>query len=137
VSFRQAEIAPGKGATRRIMKHCLIVAVLVSLVFLSRTNFCDAQDPTRTVEVHAKRFAFSPAEITVKNGETIKLLLTSDDVTHSLLIPDLNVNETIKKGHRTEVTITPTRTGDFKGKCGHFCGTGHGSMVFAVHVTGN
>jgi cytochrome c oxidase subunit 2 len=119
------------------MKHGLIAAVLVSLVFLSGTNFCRAQDPTRTVEIHAKRFAFSPAEITLKRGETVKLELTSDDVTHSLVIPDLNVNETIKKGHMTEVTITPAKAGDFKGKCGHFCGSGHGSMIFTVHVTDN
>jgi heme/copper-type cytochrome/quinol oxidase subunit 2 len=24
--------------------------------------------------------------------------------------------------------------GDFKGKCGHVCGPGHGSMKFIVHV---
>lgn len=114
----------------------LNAAVLVLLVVLFPTNFCHAQDAARTIEIHAKRFSFSPAEITLKKDETVKLLLISDDVTHSLVIPDLNVKETIKKGHTTEVTITPTKTGDFKGQCGHFCGSGHGSMIFTVHVTG-
>jgi cytochrome c oxidase subunit 2 len=103
--------------------------------FLFPINFCHAQDATRSFEIHAKRFAFSPTEITVKKGETVKLMLTSDDVTHSLVIPDVNIKETITKGHTTEVTITPTKTGDFKGKCGHFCGSGHGSMILTVHVT--
>jgi cytochrome c oxidase subunit 2 len=136
--FRQVESHPMREAVRRIMKQfSLNAAVLVLLVVLFSANFCHAQDATRTIEIHAKRFAFSPAEITLKKGETVKLLLTSDDVTHSLVIPDLNVKEIMKKGHTTEVTITPTKAGDFNGKCGHFCGSGHGSMIFTVHVTDN
>jgi cytochrome c oxidase subunit 2 len=136
--FRWAESHSIREAVRRIMKQfSLNAAVLLSLIVLLPTNFCRAQDATRTVEVHAKRFAFSPAEITVKKSETVKLVLTSDDVTHSLVIPDLNIKEPMTKGHLTEVTFTPTKAGDFKGKCGHFCGSGHGSMIFTVHVTDN
>jgi cytochrome c oxidase subunit 2 len=88
----------------------------------------------RTIEVHAQRFAFVPAEITVKKGETIILELISDDVPHSLLIKGLGINQAISKGHSTEVTFTPANTGDFHGQCGRFCGSGHGSMLFTVHV---
>ena len=45
-----------------------------------------AQDVARTIEIHAKRFSFDPTEITVKKGETVKLVVTSDDVEHSLSI---------------------------------------------------
>ena len=121
-----------------IMKQFnLIAGILVLLVVLFPATFWHAQDATRTIEIHAKRFAFSPAEISLKKGEAVKLILTSDDVTHSLVISDLNVNEIMKKGRTTEVTITPTKAGDFKGKCGHFCGSGHGSMIFTVNVTDN
>lgn len=112
-------------------------AVLVLLIAFCPTGYCYAQNAPRTIEIHAKRFAFSPAEITLRSGETVKLALTSDDVTHSLVIPDLNLKEIIKKGQTTEFTITPTKAGDFKGRCGHFCGSGHGAMVFTVHVTNN
>jgi cytochrome c oxidase subunit II len=115
----------------------LNVAALVLLVSVCPTSYYPAQDATRTIEIHARRFAFAPAEITVRKGEAVKLVLTSDDVTHSLVIPDLNVKEIMKKGQTAEVTIAPTRAGDFKGQCGHFCGSGHGSMVFTVHVTNN
>lgn len=90
----------------------------------------------RTIEIHAHRYAFTPAEITVKIGETVRLKLFSDDVPHSLLIKDLGINQTIAKGRPVEVTITPHAVGDFHGQCGHFCGSGHGKMTFAVHVTG-
>lgn len=92
---------------------------------------------SRTIEIHAHRYAFTPAEITVKKGETVRLKLFSDDVPHSLLIKDLGINQTITKGKPAEVTVTPQVAGDFHGQCGHFCGSGHGKMTFDVHVTGN
>jgi cytochrome c oxidase subunit 2 len=63
------------------------------------------------------------------------LSLISDDVTHSLLIEGLSVNQTIVKGHATQVSFTPDKAGDFLGRCGRFCGTGHGTMRLVVHVT--
>lgn len=93
-----------------------------------------AQAPTRRIEIHAKRFSFTPAEITLKKGESVTLDLTSDDVAHSLLVEGLHINGTMTKGHVTEVDVTPEAVGDFKGRCGRFCGSGHGSMLFVVHV---
>lgn len=92
---------------------------------------------SRTIEIHAHRFAFVPAEIIVKKGETVRLKLISDDVPHSLLIKDLGINQTITKGKPAELTFTPQNAGDFHGQCGHFCGAGHGKMTFDVHVTGD
>jgi cytochrome c oxidase subunit 2 len=95
------------------------------------------QQPDRTIEIHAHRYAFSPSEITVRKGETVRLKLISDDVQHSLLIKDLGVNQAINKGRPAEILLTPTQSGDFRGQCGRFCGSGHGQMMFAVHVTGD
>jgi cytochrome c oxidase subunit II len=92
-----------------------------------------AQQPT--IEIHAKRFQFTPAEITVKKGQTVTLSLISDDVPHALLIEGIGVNAVIVKGHPTLVKITPEKAGDFKGRCGRFCGSGHGKMTFVLHVT--
>lgn len=93
-----------------------------------------AQEPEKTIEIHAHRFSFEPSEITLKVGETAHLRLVSDDVTHALLVPDLKINQEIKKGSPIEITVTPTTVGDFHGQCGRFCGGGHGSMLFVVHV---
>jgi cytochrome c oxidase subunit 2 len=93
-----------------------------------------AQSSPRRIEIHARRFSFIPAEITVEKGEPVTIALTSDDVSHSLVIEGLHINSKISKGRITDVTVTPEAIGDFKGKCGRFCGSGHGSMVFVVHV---
>ena len=117
-----------------IKKTTLMVAAVFCVSCL-RTVI--AADGGRTIEIHAHRYAFTPSEITVKKGETVKLELFSDDVTHSLLIKDLGIDQTITKGKPVEVTLTPQKTGDFHGQCGHFCGSGHGKMAIAVHVTGD
>ena len=109
-------------------------AVISLCLVIAPTGSSSAQEAARVIEIHAKRFSFTPSEITIKKGETVKLVLTSEDVTHGLVIPDLHVNAKITKGHLTEVMITPNTTGDFHGKCGHFCGSGHSSMTFMVHV---
>lgn len=93
-----------------------------------------AHGTDRSIEIHAHRFSFVPSEITITKGETVTLDLTSDDVPHSLVIKGLGVNQSITKGHVTHVTLSPTTAGDFHGQCGRFCGSGHGSMVFTVHV---
>jgi cytochrome c oxidase subunit 2 len=86
------------------------------------------------VEIHAKRYAFVPAEITLKKGETVKLELVSDDVIHSLVIDGLHLKVRMPAGEKVEASVTPEQTGDFKGKCGVFCGSGHGTMALTVHV---
>jgi len=108
---------------------------LICVVFIQGVSTTAAQNATRTIEIQAKRFSFSPSEITIKKGETVKLVVTSQDVTHSLVIPDLQVKAEAKVDHPAEITITPDKVGDFRGKCGHFCGKGHASMKFVAHVT--
>ena len=90
--------------------------------------------PAKTIVIHAKKFEFVPAEITLTKGQTVKLELTSDDVLHSLLVPDLNINGILRKGQMTDVVVTPQQTGDFEGRCGKWCGEGHLQMHFVVHV---
>jgi cytochrome c oxidase subunit 2 len=110
-------------------------AFLICIVFIQGVSATAAQNAARTIEIHAKRFSFSPAEITLKKGETVKIVVTSEDVTHSLVIPDLQVNAEATKDHPAEATVTPEKVGDFQGKCGHFCGEGHATMKFVAHVT--
>ncbi|MGA3100243.1 MAG: cupredoxin domain-containing protein [Terracidiphilus sp.] len=93
-----------------------------------------AQAAPQRIEITAKRFAFTPGEITVKKGQPIVLVLKSLDVGHGLRIRDLGVDLKVKAGESAQVTITPHKTGDFVGHCSVFCGSGHGSMVFTLHV---
>jgi cytochrome c oxidase subunit 2 len=118
------------------MKYSIRISLslLIALLF-AMSAF--AQSSPRRIEIHAHRFSFTPEEITVKRGEPVTLALTSDDVPHSLLIEGLHINALMTKGHVTEIKLTPEMVGDFKGRCDRFCGSGHGSMVFTIHVGTN
>ena len=117
------------------MKNVVRYVVVLLLGFTAfEKPAIHAQDQPQVIEIHAKRFSFTPAEITLTKGEKATLSLTADDVTHGLVIPDLGVNVTIPKGKVTKVEVTPQQAGTFHGQCGHFCGVGHASMTFSVEV---
>ena len=86
------------------------------------------------IEITASRFSFAPNEITVKKGDPVTITVHSADVTHGLVIPELGIRTEVKKGQSEDLTLTPEAAGTFRGKCAHFCGKGHGSMTFTVHV---
>jgi cytochrome c oxidase subunit 2 len=113
--------------------HKIVGTVFTALFFCSFL-FAGPEAPRR-IEIAASKFSYSPNQITLKKGESVVLALRSTDVTHGLTIPDLGVETTeIKKGKDSEIPVTPEKTGHFAGQCAHFCGTGHGSMIFQVEV---
>jgi cytochrome c oxidase subunit II len=117
------------------MLRAILLPLALSFVFFPHP--ASPRQPEREIEVHAHRFAFEPSSITVRRGETVRLELISDDVPHSLLIRGLGINEAATKSHPGDIVFTPSQAGDFAGRCGRFCGSGHGRMVFTVHVTGD
>lgn len=119
------------------MKSKLLTLLRITAVFVvlfTTVQSLPAQAPRR-IEVTAKRFTFTPGEITLKKGVPVVLVLTSADVDHGLKFKELNVNVKAKKGQTSEVNFTPDRVGTFVGQCSVFCGSGHGSMKLTLHVT--
>jgi len=93
-----------------------------------------AEAAPRRIEITAKRFAFEPGEITLKKGEPVLFVLKSADVAHGLRIRDLSVAVKVGAGGTAQVQFTPQKSGDFIGHSYVFCGSGHGSMAFTLHV---
>ena len=116
-----------KLALRTVFAAILIAALL-------SVQSVHSQTAPRRIEVTAKRFDFTPAEITVKKGEPVVIVLKSVDVAHGLGFRDLGVNVKVAKGKTGELAFTPTKTGDFVGQCSVFCGSGHGKMKLTLHV---
>jgi len=112
-----------------------VVVVCLAVGSLALSGFSPASDTPRRIEVSVKKFAYMPAEITVKKGEPIVLVLTTEDVSHGLKFKELNLNTKIEKNKPAELAFTPDKVGDFVGHCSVFCGSGHGSMTLTLHVT--
>lgn len=91
-------------------------------------------DAVPVIDITAKRFAFSPDKITLKVGQTVKLRLHSEDVTHGFFLRPLKLDEEIPAGETTEVTVTPQSAGTFTTICDHFCGANHGNMNMTIVV---
>jgi cytochrome c oxidase subunit 2 len=88
----------------------------------------------RVIEVQAKKFSFSPSEITLKKGEPVILRLSSEDRTHGLLLKPLKIDTDIIPGKVTNIAVTPTASGQYIVICDHYCGTGHGNMKMKLTV---
>jgi cytochrome c oxidase subunit 2 len=118
-------------STRLLATRFRLVAVL-TLAMLSFA--AQARTSAQRIEIVAKRFEFTPSEITLKKGVPTVLVFRSDDVQHSIVINELSVKTDIRKNKTSEVELSPQKAGTFIGKCGHFCGSGHGRMKLTVHV---
>jgi|SRR6266702_1536028 len=116
----------------KFLINALLIAILA--IGMAGARVSQAQAPRR-IEIVAKRFDFTPGDITLKKGEPVVLVLTSADVDHGLKFKDLNLNIKAPKGKTTEFPFTPTKAGTFVGQCSVFCGAGHGSMKMKLHVT--
>ena len=73
---------------------------------------------------------WSEKEIHVRQGEVVQLRLTSEDVTHGFLIPDLGVrSEPIVPGTYQTVRFVADRPGTYLYYCNILCSHRHGSMI--------
>ena len=108
-------------------------SILCTLVVFSAASHVHADD-VPVIEITAKRFAFSPDKIVLKRGQTVKLRLHSEDVTHGFFLRPLKLDEEIVAGQTTEVTVTPQEAGTFITICDHFCGANHGNMNMTIIV---
>ncbi|HEX9501562.1 MAG TPA: cupredoxin domain-containing protein [Thermoanaerobaculia bacterium] len=94
-----------------------------------------AQEPqARVITISAKRFEFTPKEITLKAGERVTLRLSAEDRDHGFYQKELGIDLDLTPDHAAEVTITPRASGRFVAICDNFCGSGHGNMKMVINV---
>jgi cytochrome c oxidase subunit 2 len=106
---------------------------LLGLLALASPAASRAQDP-KVIEITAKRFQFTPSEVTLRKDEPVILRLHSEDVVHGFFMKKLGIDATIEPGKTTDVALTPHQAGRFVTICDHFCGTGHGNMKMTLVV---
>lgn len=91
----------------------------------------DQIEPTGEIkefEVTAKQWEFTPSTITVNRGDTVKLHITSIDVTHGFTINEFGINEVLEPGKDVHVEFIADKTGTFSFWCSVPCGSGHSGM---------
>jgi cytochrome c oxidase subunit 2 len=88
----------------------------------------------RRIEVTAKRFEFTPAELVLERGAPVLLQLRALDRAHGFWAPELGIKVRLEPGQTVEVPFTPAKAGTFGFHCFVFCGSGHEEMTGSIVV---
>lgn len=75
-----------------------------------------------------------PSELWMVEGETATFQLRSPDVIHSFWVPSFAMKMDVIPGRQNSFSVTPTRTGEFAGRCAELCGWQHSRMLFTLKV---
>lgn len=123
-----------------IVVAALLVTGLLTLRALA------AKQPSLTIGVDGEQWWWRVSYVTagvevvtanairLPRGQTAELLLTSDDVIHSLWAPALGGKMDMIPGRTNRLTLTPVVTGNWGGLCAEYCGGAHAQMRFEVEV---
>jgi cytochrome c oxidase subunit 2 len=124
-----------------MIKNKIVAATLLAAGFgialagvAPKRNLARADVNPKVIEITAKKFEFTPNEITLKKGQPVILRVTSIDRVHGFMSKPLKFDTDIAVGKTTNVAVTPDTAGDFTVICDHYCGTGHGGMKMKISV---
>jgi cytochrome c oxidase subunit II len=113
-------------ARRRVLAGAVVVsgAALVGSLVARRVV---AQAP-REIEIVARRFSFTPREISLRVNERVVLAIRSVDFLHGFSVPDLGIRADLMPGQVTRVELLPRKAGTLDFVCDNFCGSEHEEM---------
>lgn len=120
------------------MKRLEILGIVLAVLVLVGTpaavfagqRYLNAPVHTYTIVANAvEDGGFVPGQITVVQGEHVRLRLTSGDVSHGLSQPDLGIDvKDIYPGKYTTVDFTATKPGTYRFICTELCSPSHSLM---------
>src|ERR1700690_1382113 len=109
-----------------------VAAALCIVVIVS--TLAIAADTEQVIQITAKRFEYSPKDITVKKGVPVVLEFTSLDRLHGFSCPGLGIRSDIPSQKVTRLRFVPQKAGTFPFHCDNFCGGGHEGMTGTITV---
>jgi len=115
-----------------LMKSLLLAIALFALPGQDQPG----RKPDRVVSIVAERFTFNPSKITLKQGDLVEFVLTSEDTDHGFRIQGANVDLTIPPQGKGEarVRLVLNQKGRFVFECSRPCGAGHNLMRGVIDV---
>ena len=107
----------------------VIVAALGALLASPSNVGSEARQETKTIEVTAQRFTFTPSRIEVTEGDLVTLVVHSADTTHGFRIREFRIKREIPRGGEpVTITFTAGPPGSYDITCSEYCGRGHDDM---------
>lgn len=91
----------------------------------------------RHFRVEAGGFAYLPADLSVRPGDTVRIDLVSSDVVHGLWIDGYELEIIADPGQTSSLSFIADRAGTFRIRCSITCGSLHPFMVGRLIVGGD
>jgi cytochrome c oxidase subunit 2 len=107
MSFKALALASGSLA---------LAALVVPLPFKSSAR------NHQLVQIEASQYAYSPAVVTVSQGQVVTFELTSSDVVHGLYVDGYELELSAEPGRTERVSFEADRPGTFRMRCSTTCG---------------
>ena len=115
-----------------LIRRGLMAATL--LVALGSVVLSAGKPDEPVLQLTAKKWEFTPNQITLRQGVPTVLELRSLDRKHGFSAPELGIRVDITPDKPTRVRVVPTKVGTFAAHCDVFCGEGHEGMVAEIVV---
>jgi cytochrome c oxidase subunit II len=126
----------------------ILIGILVATVSVSRTTTVEGAEDALTIEVvghqwwwevryrgeRASDLVIAANEVHMPVGERVRFVVRSQDVIHSLWLPNLGGKIDMFPDRENTLWLEATEAGVFRGQCAEFCGMQHGKMAFMVVV---
>lgn len=113
-----------------VIKGATLLMLLVSFVWgLSVSPAKEVKNgKVKEIMVEAYQHGYSPDPIVVKKGDKVRLIATSRDVPHGLVIKEYAISAVVRKGQDKIIEFTAKKAGVFAITCNVYCGVGHPNM---------
>ena len=111
-----------------------VIAVVFFIGLGAGAAHVAAQPAEQVIKITAKKFDYTPNQITLKKGVPVVLEFTTADVLMGFNVPDLGARADIIPGKVVRLRIVPDKLGTFTFFCDIFCGSGHEDMTGTITV---
>ena len=111
-----------------------LIYLLAAVALLAGAGTLYAQE-TRTFQITAKKYDYTPDTITVNQGDKVVLQVTATDRDHGFGIKAYNIDRALPKGQTVTIEFVADKKGEFTIKCTKFCGFGHFGMKAKLIVS--
>ena len=113
----------------------LVSGVMAAFIMIFIGGYLIGAENEQVIKITAKRFEYTPKEISVKKGVPVVLEFTSQDRLHGFTCPGLKIRMDILPGKVNTLRFVPDKAGTFPFHCDNFCGSGHEGMKGTIIVT--
>ncbi len=69
------------------------------------------------IKIDAKQFEFLPDDLVVRKGNKVRLIITSQDMTHKFIMPAYGIDEELPQGQDVVIEFVADKSGDFTFSC--------------------